>query len=193
MTDAGRLRKKVEASKPGTFLSVSDVPGSKAAIETAFSRLAAEGKLVRVRKGLYWKGVASRFGPGRPSPIDVALEVTGKKGIGPAGWTASHALGLSTQVPFTAELAIPGKPRTAPKGVLFHSRSNLSRLNLGHYEIALLEVLRDWPDRTESDWSALLASVRKLEDKGLLDRRRLARHSDREPPKVRDLIAKLAA
>ena len=193
MTHAGRLRKKVEASKPGTFLRVSDTAGSKAAVETAFSRLAAEGKLVRVRKGLYWKGVPSRFGAGRPSPVDVALEVTGKKGVGPAGWTASHALGLSTQVPVTVELAIPGMPRTAPKGVLFHSRSNLDRLNLGYYEIALLEVLRDWPERTESDWSDLLASVKDLESRGFLNSRRLVRHSDREPPKVRDLIGKLAA
>lgn len=193
MSDANRVRKRVEAAKPGTFLWVSEFHGSAAAIETAFSRLAAEGKLTRVRKGLYWKGVESRFGKGRPDPIEAALEVAGRKGVGPAGWTASHALGLSTQVPATLELAVAGKPRTSPNGVLFHSRSNLERLNLGYHEIAVLEVLRDWPHRSDVDWSALIDSVRNLERKGLLNSKRLSKHSRREPPKVRDLVSKLVA
>jgi hypothetical protein len=192
VSSAERVRRKAEAAKPGTFIWVSEVPGSRSAIETAFSRLASEGKLVRVRRGLYWKGVESRFGTGRPNPVDVALKLA-PKGVGPSGWTASHALGLSTQLPARAELAITGKRPAAPAGVSFHSRSNLERLNLRYYEIALLEVLREWPHRTEADWPTLLDSVRKLERNGLVSSKRILRNSDREPPRVRQLITRLAA
>jgi hypothetical protein len=193
MTDAERVRRRVEAAKPGTFLWLSRFRGSAPAIETAFSRLAAEGKLTRVRKGLYWKGVESRFGKGRPDPIEAALEIAGRKGVGPTGWTASQALGLSTQMPAELELVVAGKPPVAPKGVLFHSRSNLKRLNLSYHEIALLEVLREWPNRSDVAWSALVDSVRNLERKGLVNSTRLSRHSRREPPRVRALVSKLAA
>jgi hypothetical protein len=154
--------------------------------------MSSEGKLVRVRKGLYWKGVPSRFGAGRPNPLDVALKLT-PKGVGPTGWTASHALGLSTQVPAGSELAITGRRPAPPAGVSFHSRSNLDRLNLRYHEIALLEVLREWPHRTEADWPTLLDSVRKLERNGLVNSKRILRNFDREPLRVRELMTKLAA
>jgi hypothetical protein len=41
------------------------------------SRLAAAGELLRVHHGLYWKGVQTRFGAGRPGLVDVAIAVAG--------------------------------------------------------------------------------------------------------------------
>jgi hypothetical protein len=55
------------------------------------SRLAAAGELLRVHHGLYWKGVQTRFGAGRPGLVDVAIAVAGPDGAGPSGWSAAQA------------------------------------------------------------------------------------------------------
>jgi len=194
MTVSGRIRNRVDAAPTGTFFRPGDFAGSSSAIETTLSRLAREGRLLRVRRGLYWKGVRSRFGSGSPDSLDVALELAGPKGVGPTGWTASHALGLTTQVPPFAELAIAGRhaPK-APTGVRFHTRSNLNRLSLGFHEIAVLEVLRDWPAKTDSDWPSLAGTVEGLVKDKLVNLGRLKRNLAGEPPEVRKLVSSLPA
>jgi hypothetical protein len=167
-------------------------------VESAFSRLATEEDcLLRVRRGLYWKGVKSRFGPGRPRTEDVVREVAEGRGIGPAGWSASHALGLSTQVPAVPEFAVVGPPPTGIHGAKFHSRTNFARLGLRYDEIALLEVLRDWPGRVEADWADLERAVVRLRDDGRIrpDRIRKAATEERAPAlrgRVTALVSDLA-
>ena len=131
MTTSARIRKRVESSDPGTFFRSSDFEGSTSAVETAMSRLARDGLLRRVHRGLYWKGVRSRFGGGRPPALAVGVELAGRRGVGPAGWTASHVLGLTTQVPPITELSVAGRHApSAPEGIRFHTRANLDRLEL---------------------------------------------------------------
>lgn len=194
MTTSGRIRHRVAAAPAGRFFRPADFVGSTAAVETALSRLASEGTLRRVRRGLYWKGVNSRFGPGRPPANDVAVEVAGDRGNGPAGWTASHVLGLTTQVPAVTEMTVVGRhaPK-APDGIRFHTRSNLGRLKLGFYEIALMEVLRDWPATSDGDWTALLTTVEDFKAKGLINVEKVVKRSRSEPVKVRQLVRSLAA
>jgi hypothetical protein len=81
----------------------------------------------------------------------------------------------------------------APAGVRFHTRANLDRLKLGFYEIALIEVLRDWPVTSDSDWSTLHTTVKELGANGLINLDRVVKSSRSEPPKVRDLVHILAA
>lgn len=153
-------------------------------MESAFSRLAAEEEsLLRVRRGLYWKGVKSRFGPGRPRVEDLVREVAGARGVGPAGWSASHALGLSTQVPAVPQFAVVGPPPTGIRGAKLHSRRNFARLGLRYEEIALLEVLRDWPVHVDVDWSDLKRTVIQLRDDGRIrpDRVRKAATEENSP------------
>lgn len=174
---------------------MSDFEGPRRAVESAISRLTAENEsLLRVRRGLYWKGVKSRFGPGRPRTEDVVLEVARTRGVGPAGWSASHALGLSTQVPAVPEFAVVGPPPTGIAGAKFHSRRNLGRLQLRHDEIALLEVLRDWPSHAEGDWTDLERAVASLRADGRIrpDRLRKAAAGERAPA-LRERIAALFA
>lgn len=126
------------------------------------SRLAAEGELVRVRKGLYWKGPKTRVGMPLPRPIEVALEVAGP-GAGPAGVSAAHALGLTTQVPAVERVAVPGRVPAPLPGVRFVSRSIERRIGgLRPLEVALLEVLRDGPVVIESRWGKVAETVRRL-------------------------------
>lgn len=163
---AASVRGRIDRSRVGTFFSVADFAGSPRAVETALSRLAGEGRgLTRVRKGLYWKGVKSRFGTGRPSPESVVRRLAGNRS-GPSGWTASHVLGLSTQVPAVPEFAIFGPAPTGIPGVVFHSRWNPERGKLRYMEIALLEVLRDWPAKVEAEWADFVSAVRRLESAG---------------------------
>lgn len=163
---AATVRSRVDRSRVGTFFSVGDFTGSPRAVETALSRLAGAGRgLTHVRKGLYWKGVKSAFGTGRPSPESVVRKVAGNRS-GPSGWTASHALGLSTQVPAIPEFAIFGPAPTGIPGVVFHSRWNPERSRLRYTEIALLEVLRDWPAKVEAEWDDLVDIVHRLESDG---------------------------
>jgi hypothetical protein len=132
---------------------------------TALSRLHAEGELVRVRNGLYWKGLGSRFGPGRPGLLESAVNAAGGSGAGPAGWSATQVLGLSTQLPATPEVAVAG-PVPTLVGVRFHRRSNTVRLGLGFYEVALLEALRAYPLYAEVGLDDVARNVRRLQDEG---------------------------
>lgn len=126
------------------------------------SRLAAEGVVVRVRKGLYWKGPRTRVGMPLPRPLEVAMEVAGP-GSGPAGVSAAHRLGLTTQVPAIEQVAVPGRVPSAVAGVRFVSRSIERRFaGLRPVEIALIEVLRDGPAIVEQPWADVGAVVARL-------------------------------
>jgi len=166
---ASTVRLMVRASPAGTFFRSADFPGSRAAVETHLSRLVStDPTLLRVRRGLYWKGVRSKYGSGRPAVDAIVRAVASDRSVGPAGWTAGHALGLSTQVPATPAYAVVGVPPTGIPGVKFHSRRNLKRLGLLYHEIALLEVLRDWPGSVEAKWVTLVVRVARLRNEGLL-------------------------
>ena len=102
------------------------------------------------------------LGMGRPHPLDVALHVGGP-GTGPAGFSAAAMLGLTTQVPATIEVAVPGWLPTPPAGVRFTRRHPSRReFRLKPAEVALLEVLRDWPLTVESSWDDLVERAREL-------------------------------
>jgi len=192
-TVAATVRKRIRRARPGTFFRSSDFEGTRSAVESYLSRLAADEKgLLRVRRGLYWKGVPSRFGPGRPRVDDIVRKVTVGSGAGPAGWSAGHALGLSTQVPATATYAVVGPPPTGIPGAAFCSRRNLERLGLKYLEIALLEVLRDWPRFVEADWATLVVRVSDLRDAGRIRPERVRKAAEREKvPALRERVAAL--
>ncbi len=134
-----------------------------------------DGPIIRVRHGLYWtKPAATRFGTGRPDPLAAAMAIAGR-GAGPAGWSATQALGLSTQVPMTPTIAVLGRPPKGINGVRFVSRSNLERRDLTPIEIAALEVLRDFPDHTDPGigWSDVQARLDLLASEGRINLDRL--------------------
>ncbi len=192
-TIAATIREKVGKAPRGAFFRTTEFAGSRAAVESHLSRLTGQDRtLLRVRRGLYWKGVPSRFGPGRPRVDDIVRVVAGDRGVGPAGWSASHALGLSTQVPATAVYAIVGPAPAGIPGAEFHSRNNFRRLGLRYEEIALLEVLREWPGTVEADWPTLVARVARLRATGLLRPVRMRKAVEGEgKPALRERFARL--
>lgn len=158
---AGAARHRINRTRPGTFFRRRDFEGGDRAVESALSRLAAEGELVRVRRGLYWRGKKTRFGMTHPSVLEAAVAVGGP-GSGPSGTAAAHLLGLTTQVPSTIDVAVPGKTPEPMRGVRFHSRPYSRReRRLTPIEVAVLEVLRDL-DAAEASWPRVVARIREL-------------------------------
>lgn len=198
MPSPSSVRDWVAAQPPRSFFRTQDVPGSARAVETALSRMTADhdGPIIRVRHGLYWaKPAPTLFGTGRPDPVDAAMAAV-RRGAGPAGWSATQALGLSTQVPAAPTIAVLGRPPKGIKGVRFVSRSNLDRRDLTPIEIAALEVLRDFPSHTDPGigWSDVRARLDLLASDGQinLDRLLAAARSEHHA-KVRDRARRLAA
>lgn len=200
MSVAAEIREQIQRAESGSYFRLTDLiaehPGKRRAVEVALSRAAAKGEVVSVRRGLYWKGVKTRFGSTAPDALDAALAVAHRiagqrTGVGPSGWTASHVLGLSTQIPACTHVAIPGRPPTPPPGVEFHSRPTTGREGLGVLEVALLEVLREFPHCVESDWSGVVQVARGLVADGQVDLGKIQRAAQRERPAVRDRAATL--
>ncbi len=163
----------IRAAPELSFVRVERLPGSAAAARKAASRAAKEGELVSVRRGLYYRGRRSRYGMTLPRAEDVAREVLGTLGIGPAGYSAARAWGVTTQVPAKWHVSTL-KPADPIDGVEQHARRNLLRANLNEREIALLELLRAPDVYVESGWSELERRVRDAARAEEIDYNRLA-------------------
>lgn len=149
----------IRESPEKSFVYVDRLPGSPTAARKAASRAVGEGLLLPVRRGLYYRGRRTRYGLTAPRADQVARAVLGTRGIGPAGYSAARAWGVTTQVPPVWHVATL---RTVDPihGVKQHERKNLARMDLNETEIALLELLRAPEIYVEAGWDALVRKVR---------------------------------
>lgn len=85
--------------------------GSRAAIDQTLTRLAREGKLLRVGRGIYALPINGRFGLRPPSTDSVlkAIEVASGETIVASGAAEANAMGLTLQVP-TREVFLTSGP-----------------------------------------------------------------------------------
>ncbi|MFM7759455.1 MAG: DUF6088 family protein, partial [Burkholderiaceae bacterium] len=92
--------------------------GSRAAIDQTLSRLAREGKLLRVSRGTYSLQVQGRFGVRPPSTEAVieAIESSSGETVVPSGAAEANALGLTTQVPTREVFLTSGSSRRLKLG-----------------------------------------------------------------------------
>lgn len=92
--------------------------GSRAAVDQAFSRLAKEGKLLRVARGTYVAPVSSRFGSRAPSPEKVVRSLAKQSGeiVVSHGANAANVLGLTQQVPIREVYLTSGRTRKLKLG-----------------------------------------------------------------------------
>jgi hypothetical protein len=99
------VRRCLHTSGPGSVVSPSDfLPfGSRTAVDQALSRLAKDGTLRRLRRGVYYvPQVNERLGIAlspTPDAITQALARSHKTQVQVAGAQAANLLGLSEQVP----------------------------------------------------------------------------------------------
>ena len=164
-----------------SFVAVRDVSGPRGAVESAFSRLAASGRLARVRKGTYWKGASTPLGVSSPRTEEVALAIGGP-GSGPAGVAAAEWLGLTSLVPSTYLAAVPGRAPAPWQQVRFVQRP-IGRLlaGLSPSEVAVLEVLRSGPAVVEAGWEQLGSVVARLAEDGYVRPAPLDAAANHEP------------
>ena len=163
---AERVADHVATLPDRSFVAVRDINGSRSAVESAFSRLAAEGNILRIRKGLYWKGTATALGMSPPRVDEVALKLGGA-GSGPAGVAAAHWLGLTSQVPSTYLAAVPARAPGPWPGVRFTRRPPERLLrSLTPSEVAVLEILRAGPAVAETAWEKLPEVIAQLAASG---------------------------
>lgn len=163
----------------------ADLPAS--AVAMTLSRLAKEGVLQRVGKGVYYRPLQTSLGPSIPAASGVASQ-TLRAPLHPAGLSAANALGLSTQNPGRPEYATPAPgPPTALRGAVVHTGRPAQRGALSAEDGAILETLRD--RARYSDLSPQQTARRLL--RLLADERRfmmLAGVATTEPPRVRAML-----
>ena len=187
---ATRVYERVRAGGE-RYWSLSDLRDlPSAAVTHALSRLAGQGELQRLRKGLYYRAKQTAIGPTGPS-ASAAVAHTQRAPLHPAGLSAGNALGLSTQNPARPEFATPAAAAPgALRDATVHTRRPASRFELDATDGALLELLRD--RARYSDLSAR-ETVRRLVSM-LSDRahfKRLAKAALSEPPRVRAMLGAL--
>jgi hypothetical protein len=190
---APEVRRRVLASRE-RFWRPEDFSGSPDAVAQPLSRLARAGELRRVRRGLYWRGSPTRLGMAPPPTDRLAAEVGGNLGVGPSGWSAALALGLSTQVPRQETIAVPGRVPRSPGATRVVSRAASTGrrdVRLRPLEVALLEVLRDWDDVVETTMDEAVARIARIVTSGAVRLDRIARASETEPPRVRERLRHL--
>jgi Family of unknown function (DUF6088) len=166
----------------------ADLPAS--AVATTLSRMAREGALRRVGKGVYYHPRQTSLGPSGPAATSVAAQ-TLRAPVHPAGLNAANVLGLSTQNPRRAEYATSaaGPPR-ALRGAIVHTGRPATRAGLSAEDGAILETLRDRarysdlsPQRTVERLGKLIADEDHF--------RTLAAATLTEPPRVRAMLGAL--
>lgn len=108
--------------------------GSRAAVDQALSRLAREGKLLRVARGSYVTPVSSRFGSRAPAPEKVVHALAAQNGelVTPHGANAANALGLTQQVPIREVYLTSGRTRKLTLG-----RSEVTVKHAPSWQLAL--------------------------------------------------------
>lgn len=94
--------------------------GTRAAVDQALSRLARNGRLMRVCQGMYAHPVETRFGFRPPSVEKVvsSLSVLTGETIVPSGGASANALGFTTQVPVRSVYLTSGPGRCLKLGEL---------------------------------------------------------------------------
>jgi hypothetical protein len=163
---------------------------SASAAAHALSRLAAEGELQRVRKGLYYRSKPTALGPSAPS-ASAAVAQTTHAPLHPAGLTAAASLGLSTQNPARPEFATPAAAAPgALRKATVHTRRPPSRFELDADDGALLELLRERASYSDlSPQETVKRLVQMVSDP--MRFKRLAEAALSEPPRVRAMLGAL--
>jgi hypothetical protein len=184
------VRDRVDRGK-ARFWKYSDFDGlPPSAVAKALSRLAGEGELQRIGKGVYYHSIPTSFGASMASASSMAAQTLSSP-LHPAGLSAANALGLTTQNPKRPEYATPAAgPPTALRGAVIHTGRPAERARLSAEDGAILEVLRERARSSDLSPEDTANRLRRL----LADRdryRRLVAAAPDEPPRVRAMLGAL--
>jgi Family of unknown function (DUF6088) len=171
---------------------IEDFEGSPSAVNNELRRLISRGELMRVRRGVYWRGKKSRFGMIGASQGEAVQKVLGaQEAVGATGWHATKLLGLSTQVSPVEALAVTHRRPEGLHNVKVSSRAARSgrrEAKLNGMEVTFLEALEGWDRYVEADSATALRRFLELLDREDVRVERLVRASRTEPPVVRERL-----
>lgn len=184
------VRRRIEAGGERVW-RMADFEGmSFTAVAQALSRLARQGMIQRLGKGLYYRTRPTAFGVSRPNSAQVRSLPVRRKGVFPAGIAAANLLGFTTQNPARVEVATNGLslPRLiVGKETVIHTRRPESWRSLSETDAALLDFLRN---RGKSSDLPAEETVDKLleyfREPGRFER--LLKVAPSEPPRVRAML-----
>jgi len=160
-----------------------------AAVSKTLSRMAKEGELERVSKGLYYRPRQTRFGRSRPSQSEIQ-KLPVAQTLQPAGLSAANLLGFTTQNSIQSEFATSANsvPRTIiGSRAKVHTRRPETWKHLSNTEAALLDLLRSRAKLSELSQSQTKQRLLECFSEGV-SFERLVAVADAEPPRVRAML-----
>jgi hypothetical protein len=159
----------------------------------ALSRLAAEGLVQRLSKGVYYRSRPTTFGKSLPNPAAMQKLASKDRAVFPSGITAANLLGFTTQTARRGEVATSGF--TLPRKLLgpdtvVHTRRPEAWIGLSDEDAAMLDFLRRAGKTSELPvHQTIRRTMSLLSEKGRLHR--LLKIAATEPPRARALLGAL--
>ena len=166
----------------------SDAPVS--AVAKALSRLAQQGQLERVSKGVYYRSRQTTFGKSLPNTAAIRNIAAVRKTVFPSGIVAANLLGFTTQTPGRAEVAtsgfsLPGK--LLGNDTIIHTRRPDAWRGLCETDAGLLDFLRRAGRTSElSPAETVRRTLVLFSERGRFER--LLNVARSEPPRVRAML-----
>ena len=184
------VRQRIEAGgeKLWRLGDFRDLPIS--AVAQALSRLAQQGKIERLSKGVYYHSRDTAFGKSKPNPAQIRELIPKDTTVFPSGIAAANLLGFTTQNAARSEVAtsalsLPRKLVGAD--TVIHGRRPDAWSGLSETDAAILDFLRR---SGKTSGLAPAETVRRLlslfSGKDRFDR--LLKVADTEPPRVRAML-----
>ena len=160
------------------------------AVAHALSRLARQGIIERLSKGVYYRARPTSFGKSLPNPAAVQKLASHQKRVFPSGIAAANLLGFTTQTARRHEVAtsagsLPRKLIGAD--AVIHTRRPAAWATLSDADAAILDFLRRGGRTSELSPKAIVSrTVLLLSERSRFER--LLKVADSEPPRVRALM-----
>jgi hypothetical protein len=187
---AGSVRHRIECGGERLWRLNDFGDLSFTAVAQALSRLARQGTLQRLSKGIYYRGRETTLGKSRPNPAAIQKLAAETKAVFPAGIAAANLLGFTTQNAKYGEIATiaPSLPRKlVGDDAVIHTRRPEAWRNLSQTDAALLDFLRQRGVTSElSQRETIRRTLALASEDGRFQR--LLRVAAHEPPRVRAML-----
>lgn len=185
-----RVRRRIErgGERLWRLEDFRDLPST--AVAQAFSRLARQGIVERLSKGVYYRARQTTFGKSLPNPAAIQKLASRRKRVFPSGIAAANLLGFTTQTArrgevATSALSLPRK--LIGSDTVIHTRRPEAWAGLSDADAALLDFLRRGGKTSElSAEETIRRTVALFSEKDRFER--LLKVADSEPPRLRAMM-----